>query len=46
MLSAPHVTIQCPPPLAAKPTLSKEENVSSLDDDPIMDVHNLSFDDF
>jgi len=43
---APQVIPQCPPPLAAELTLSEKGDVVLLDDDPVMDVYNLSFDEF
>lgn len=44
--SAPQVTIQSPPPIAAEPTQSEEGDYFPLDDDLVMDVYNLSFDEF
>lgn len=44
--SAPQVTVQSPSPPAAELTLSKEGDVVLLDDDPTMDLYNLSYDEF
>ena len=46
MPSTLQVTIQSPPPPPIDPSLSKEGDVVPFDDDPMMDVYNLSFDEF
>jgi len=46
MSRAPEVIPQSPPPLAAEPTSREQGGVLPLDDDLVMDVYNLSFDEF
>jgi len=46
MLRVPHVIPQSPPPLAVEPALSKQGNVVLLDDYFVMDMYNISFDEF
>lgn len=46
MSRAPQVIPQSPPPPAAEPTPSEQGDVVILDDDPIMDVYNISFEEF
>lgn len=46
MLSAPQVIIQSPPPLAAEPASSEEGAIIPLDDDMVMDLYNLSYNEF
>ena len=46
MPSTPHVTIQSPPPPEVNPSPSEEGDHVPLDDDPVMYVHNMSFDEF
>lgn len=43
---APLVISQSRPYLAAYPTLNEQGDVFLLDDDLVMDVYNISFDDF
>jgi len=44
MQRAPEVISQSPPPPVSEPALSEQGEVFLLDDDPFMDVYNLSFD--
>ena len=46
MLSAPYITTQSPPPITVEPTLRRKMDVVPLDNDPMMDVYNLSFNEF
>ena len=43
MLRAPKVTSQSPPPRVSELFTSEQGEVVLLDDDPVMDVYNLSF---
>jgi len=44
MLRAYEVAPQSPPPPVLASVLSEQGEVVLLDDDPVMDVYNLSFD--
>ena len=46
MTRAPDVISQSPPPPVSEPILSEQGDIVLLDDDPIMDVYNQSFDEF
>ncbi len=46
MQRTPQVTTQSPPPQAVEPTPSGEGDVVPLDVDPVMDVYNMSFNEF
>ncbi len=46
MSSAPQVTNQSPPPPVAEPSPSEGGDVVPLDDDLVMDVYNMSFNEF
>ena len=43
ILRTPRATVQSLPPPVVEPTPSEERYVVPLDDDPIMEVYNLSF---
>lgn len=42
--SATQVTFQSPPPLATELTLTEEGEIVPFDDDPVMGLYNLSYD--
>jgi len=44
MPRSPEVAPQSPPPLVSERVPSEQGEVFLLDDDPVMDVYNLSFD--